>query len=116
MPTATGATIFEDVQFRVLPGSDEGYDDLDQADRWMQASDLDTADGYSLHDVVEQVGAPRAWQHTKGEGVTIAIVDTGVAGTRLEFLPGQRSPIDLDSNILVSIGAILPGTGRCARR
>lgn len=94
---AVGAKIFEDVQFRVLPSSDEECDDLDQADRWMQAADIDTADGYSLRDVVEQVGATRAWKHTRGEGVTIAIVDTGVAGTRLEFLPGQRSPVDLDT-------------------
>ena len=97
---ATGAKIFEDVQFDVLPGSDEDHDDVDEADRWIQAPNPDATDGYSLRDVVEQVGAPRAWQHTRGEGATIAIVDTGVASTRPEFPPGQRSPIDLDSEFV----------------
>ena len=97
---ALGADIFEDVQFRVLPGDDQDFDDLDEADRWTQAPDTDLADCYSLRDVIEQVGAPRAWNRTRGEGVTIAIVDTGIAGARPEFASRRRSPIDLDSEFL----------------
>jgi subtilisin family serine protease len=94
---ALGAEIFEDVQFKVFP-SEEDYDDLeDEADQNMQSARRDLADDYTLHDVVEQIGAPKAWRHTRGEGVTIAIVDTGIAGARLEFAEQRRSSIDLDS-------------------
>lgn len=97
---ALGADIFEDVQFRVFPGDDEDYEDLNEAERWTQAPPADLADGYSMRDVIEQVGAPKAWKRTRGEGVTIAIVDTGIAGARLEFAAQRRSSIDLDSEYL----------------
>ena len=96
---ALGADIFEDVQFKVLPGGDE-YDDFDDEAGRTQAPHVDLASDYSLRDVIEQVAAPKAWKHTRGEGVTIAIVDTGIAGARPEFAAQRRSPIDLDSEYL----------------
>ena len=46
----------------------------------------------SLTDVAAQVRAPQAWAHTRGAGVTVAIVDTGIAGTMPEFPAARRSP------------------------
>ena len=106
---ALGVEIFEDVQFTVMPGrnrdrdGDHDGDDEDQYDDelepapWSRAAQPDLADGYSLNDVIEQVRAPEAWRRTRGEGVTIAIVDTGIAGKLREFSSRRRSPIDLDS-------------------
>lgn len=97
---ALGADIFEDVQFRVFPGDDE-YDDLDEdAGGWTQSPQGDLADDYSTRDVIEQVAAPKAWARTRGEGVTIAVVDTGIAGARQECAPHHRSSVDLDSEYL----------------
>jgi subtilisin family serine protease len=86
-----GAEIFEDVQFDILPGDEE--DDLSPVG-WPGAAQPDLADDYSMQDVIEQVRAQEAWPRTRGEGVTIAIVDTGVAGALGEFAPHRRSPID----------------------
>lgn len=46
----------------------------------------------SLTDVVAQVRAPQAWAHSRGAGVTIAVVDTGIAGVMPDFPQGKRSP------------------------
>jgi serine protease AprX len=98
---ALGADIFEDVQFKVMPGQDGDdeyqYDDEFEPVRWSHAAQPDLADGYSLNDVIEQVRAPEAWRRTRGEGVTIAIVDTGIAGKLREFSSPRRSSVDLES-------------------
>lgn len=44
----------------------------------------------SLDDVIEQIGARRAWEQTRGAGVIIAIVDTGIDGSRPEFPAHKR--------------------------
>lgn len=44
----------------------------------------------SLDDVLRQIGATDAWGTTRGKGVAIAIVDTGVSGSRPEFEPSRR--------------------------
>lgn len=49
----------------------------------------------SLTDVLVHVRAPGAWETTRGSGVTIAVVDTGICGERAEFPAWKRSPIDL---------------------
>ncbi|KGB54763.1 Peptidase S8 and S53, subtilisin, kexin, sedolisin precursor [Sphingopyxis sp. LC81] len=46
----------------------------------------------SLDDVIEAIGAPQAWSHSRGEGVVIAIVDTGIDGLRPEFPHYKRHP------------------------
>lgn len=47
----------------------------------------------SLRDVVEHIRAPAAWARSRGDGVTIGIVDTGVAGHMPEFPAAKRSPL-----------------------
>ncbi|MGI9376972.1 MAG: S8 family peptidase [Tsuneonella suprasediminis] len=44
----------------------------------------------SLDDVIEQIGARRAWPESRGAGVVIAIVDTGIDGNRPEFPLSKR--------------------------
>lgn len=44
----------------------------------------------SLDDVLEAIGAPEAWNVTRGAGATIAIVDTGIDGSRPEFPVARR--------------------------
>ncbi len=46
----------------------------------------------SLDDVVEQIGANRAWAQSRGAGVVLAIVDTGIDGSRPEFPVNRRHP------------------------
>jgi serine protease AprX len=45
----------------------------------------------SLKDVIEMIKAKKAWQTSRGAGVTIAIVDTGIHGDHKEFAPEKRS-------------------------
>ncbi len=98
----SGADIFEDVQFKVCPGESEGneYDGEDEEndiDRWAREPQPDLADGYSMQDVLGQIRAGRAWKRTRGEGVTIVVIDTGVAATLKEIAAARRSPVDIDS-------------------
>lgn len=44
----------------------------------------------SLDDVIAAIRAPSAWESTRGEGVVIAIVDTGIDGSRPEFPHHKR--------------------------
>lgn len=39
----------------------------------------------SLHDVLDIINAPGAWATSRGEGIAIAVVDTGIDGSRAEF-------------------------------
>jgi subtilisin family serine protease len=90
----SGAEIFEDVQFRVFPGND-----IETFDSWSYQNDIgEFAENYTLHDVVEQVRAPEAWERTQGEGATIVVVDTGIADTLQEFSPTRRVALDFDSH------------------
>jgi subtilisin family serine protease len=96
-----GAAVFDDVQFAVLPGfdgdDDDGWQDAD-AD-WQNAwSAPHAADAFSLQDVVEQIRAPQAWRTTRGRAATIAIVDTGIAGSLSEIAPARRSVVDLPTS------------------
>lgn len=50
------------------------------------------ADFPSLDDVVAAIGAPEVWASgNRGGGATIAVVDTGVAGSRREIEPWRRA-------------------------
>jgi serine protease AprX len=77
--------VFEDIEFEPL----QRY----AGDRL--ASAMGSDDQTSLADVVAHVRAPLAWEVSRGAGVTIAIVDTGICRTQAEFPAWKRSPIDL---------------------
>jgi len=47
-------------------------------------------DAPSLDDVLHSIEAQGAWEVTRGTGVTIAIVDTGINGSRKEFPQSRR--------------------------
>ena len=49
-----------------------------------------------LRDVLRQIKADRAWARSRGKGVHIAIVDTGVCGQMKEFPQWKRSPFSTD--------------------
>lgn len=44
-----------------------------------------------LADVIRAIGAEDAWRRTRGENVLLAVVDTGIDGTRPEFGPSRRA-------------------------
>jgi len=44
----------------------------------------------SLDDVLRMIQAPQAWELSRGAGVAIAVVDSGIDGQRLEFPPSKR--------------------------
>ncbi|MCR6629734.1 MAG: S8 family peptidase [Magnetospirillum sp.] len=46
----------------------------------------------SLDDVLDQLNAREAWNKTRGKGTVIAVVDTGIDGSRPEFGVGRRLP------------------------
>jgi serine protease AprX len=46
----------------------------------------------TLTDVLDHIKAPAAWKKSRGKGVTIGIVDTGVSSSMSEFPPEKRSP------------------------
>ena len=52
----------------------------------------DFPDSPSLPDVLDVIRARKVWDTTRGSGVTIAIVDTGINGNRREIAPARRSP------------------------
>jgi len=47
---------------------------------------------HSMIDVMQHVKAPAAWTVTRGKGVHLAIIDTGVCGTMAEFPAWKQSP------------------------
>jgi serine protease AprX len=70
--------VFEDFQFEPLV-------------RWWERDDsafgpmLPPWQTKAQHDVMEHINAPKAWEISKGKGVTIAIVDTGVDKSFVKF-------------------------------
>ncbi|HYI12874.1 MAG TPA: S8 family serine peptidase [Thermoanaerobaculia bacterium] len=51
----------------------------------------DFPDSPSLDNVLELTGAIDAWKESRGSGISIAIVDTGINGSRAEIPPSRRS-------------------------
>jgi subtilisin family serine protease len=93
----SGATVFPDVELDL-------FDETGAADRWEARRFWETtpavdfaAPPIGLPEVLDQIQAPQAWELSRGEGVTIAVVDTGVCGSLRELPPIKRSPIDLPS-------------------
>jgi subtilisin family serine protease len=52
----------------------------------------------NMNDVMAHVKADQAWEQSRGQGVHVAIVDTGVCGTMLEFAGGKRSSFQWSAN------------------
>jgi subtilisin family serine protease len=85
----SGAQVFEDIEFDHLSG---------QAEYWEPApTEAAPAVALGLPDVLEQIRAPDAWATTRGRGVNIAVVDTGICDTLQEFPVWKRSSLDLQS-------------------
>ncbi len=89
----TGALVYEDIRFEevvqhpLLRGRGPGWAYWEP-----QAATLTPAVTHLTQaDVMRHIDAPAAWEITRGAGVTIAIVDTGIAGGRAEFPPQKRS-------------------------
>lgn len=74
-----GAEIVEDYQYEL----DTNVNDLSY-------EGIDDAPSASLKDVMHIIRANDAWQHSTGEGVTIAVVDTGVDGSHPEFQKSRQ--------------------------
>ena len=74
------ARVVEDYQYELEPP--------EQDNLFVETAEAEEA---SLDDVVAAVKAVKAWPHTRGEGVTIAVVDTGVDGMRPEFGLARRA-------------------------
>lgn len=75
-----GGRIVEDVQYDLEQEDDFSFDTFEPEE---------TAEA-SLDEVIDKIKAPAAWQHSRGADVTIAVVDTGVAGSRPEFPEAKR--------------------------
>jgi subtilisin family serine protease len=49
----------------------------------------------TLDDVLDQVFARQAWEHSIGEGVTVAVVDSGINGVAREFPRWRRAGVGI---------------------
>jgi serine protease AprX len=88
---ASGAEVFADFELRTF-GPDD-HKTVGGSEPRGGNTQPPTARG--LSHVLEQIRAPEAWELSRGERVTIAVVDTGVCGSLREFPATQRSAIDL---------------------
>jgi serine protease AprX len=99
-----GAKIYDDVQFHPvapidnpfqLPGQDLEYWERATAhpsDLALLAPAAATWQTKTMKHVMEHINAPKAWaKRARGQGVTIGIVDTGVASVMKEFPAKRRS-------------------------
>jgi serine protease AprX len=75
-----GGEAVEDVQ----------YDPDAVSSDFLSTSVPEVAGTASMDDVLQLIEAPYAWAHSRGEGVAIAIVDSGVCGERSEFAMSRR--------------------------
>ena len=82
---ALGGVVFDDVQFETFPGQTGTGPSLTTLGPSL----------LSLYDVITEIGARAAWRTTRGGGVTIAIIDTGISGAMREVPAGRRSSHDL---------------------
>ena len=94
---AAGAEIFADFQFQ--PAAVTVADDVPKGLRFWEPRGIvgpagpEPWQGRSLADIADAVGARAAWATTKGAGVTIVVVDSGIDGGALEFPIARRSPL-----------------------
>jgi len=83
-----GAEVFVDVEFDTFgPERPPGVEPPELTEAAVMAE-------IGLRDVLQQIRAPEAWERSRGAGVTIAVVDTGVCGSLAEFPTTKRSPFN----------------------
>lgn len=93
----SGAKVYEDVQFTVFVHSplqgrrSPRWSYWEQHPQVMAVAPAPPWTRLTQTDVMNHIRAPAAWKTTRGQGVTLAIVDTGIAGTMPEFPPDRRS-------------------------
>lgn len=88
----SGVTVYRDFKFKIfVPEDADGA-----AARYRETLDIEAleAAGKNLQDVLNHIRAPEAWRTSRGAGVTIAIVDTGVCPTLKEFPAIKRLSVD----------------------
>jgi subtilisin family serine protease len=89
---AEGAEVFEDVQFSIF---EEGMLPAEPRARfWEGGVSAAPMLAPTLDDVMRHIRAPQAWTTTRGQGVTIAVVDTGICPTLAELPEERRSAVD----------------------
>ncbi|MGC0321071.1 subtilisin family serine protease [Bradyrhizobium sp. USDA 326] len=92
---AEGSELYEDVQFQIF---DPGIPRDPQSQFWIKKpGPLLSPAGGNLAEVTTMIRAPQAWSTTKGAGVTVAIIDTGVTKSLKEFGPARRLDLDIPS-------------------
>ena len=74
-------TLLPDFRYDLEPGLT--FDSLDRGP--------DDPDNPSMEDVLARIKAPEAWSKTRGQDVVIAVVDTGIDGSRPEFPVEKRA-------------------------
>lgn len=79
--TSYGAEIVEDYRY-----DPEARTEVFHAESFLPAG----PDDPSLDDVLEKIRARPAWKASRGRGIAIAVVDTGIDGNRLEFPRAKR--------------------------
>lgn len=87
-----GVELYEDFYFDCFTGPDSQSKSRTSGAKYWEMSSANARD---LNDVMEQINAPSAWEVSRGRGVTIAVVDTGVCSTLPEIPQFKQSPIDL---------------------
>ncbi len=92
-----GAEVFGDLEFEHFEPASEAHSRY-----WESGPEVATmahpAAGGGLDEVLDQIRAPKAWAVSRGEGVTIAIIDTGICPTLPDIPANKRSSIDLSSH------------------
>jgi subtilisin family serine protease len=99
-----GAKIYEDIQFHPTPiptnpfefrGTKWAYWETATAHpaalALLQPGAAAPWQTKTLIDVLDHIGAPKAWKKARGKGVTLGIVDTGVSSAMSEFPSAKRS-------------------------
>lgn len=73
--------VFDDIRFEPMP--------VPPDPRWWERSEAAMSGApwttLTQADVMRAIRAPEAWSRSRGKDVTIAVVDTGIAGSMLEF-------------------------------
>lgn len=88
---AEGAEVYADIQFSAVDPTPTA--ESSSVHFWDVA--LGAAGNHgSMADVMDHIHAPLAWTRSRGRGVTIAIVDTGICGTLPDFPVDRRSQVD----------------------
>jgi subtilisin family serine protease len=98
-----GATLYEDIQFDAAAERNL-FLDLEARVQFQDSTTPQATSGSapvppakSLATVLDHIKAPAAWAQSRGAGVTIAIVDSGICPTLMEVPPARRSPISLST-------------------